>query len=32
VYHRIDGTWTLSENRIAIPEGWYLVPPSYVRE
>ena len=32
VYHRIDGVWTLSENRIAIPEGWYLVPPSYVRE
>lgn len=32
VYHRIDGTWTLSENRIDIPEGWYLVPPSYVAE
>ena len=31
VYHRIDGTWTLSENRIEIPEGWYLVPPSYVK-
>lgn len=32
VYHRIDGVWTLSENRIEIPEGWYLVPPSYVAE
>lgn len=31
VYHRVAGEWTLSENRIAIPEGWYLVPPSYVR-
>jgi len=24
--------WTLSGNRIDIPEGWYLVPPSYVAE
>lgn len=31
VYHRIDGVWTLSENRIEIPEGWYLVPPSFVK-
>lgn len=31
VYHIIDGVWTLSENRIDIPEGWYLVPPSYVK-
>lgn len=31
VYHRVNGEWTLSTNRIAIPEGWYLVPPSYVR-
>jgi hypothetical protein len=31
VYHRVDGTWTLSRNRVMIPEGWYLVPPSYVR-
>jgi hypothetical protein len=31
VYHRVDGVWTLSENEIAIPEGWYLVPPSYVK-
>lgn len=32
VYHRINGEWTLSNNRISIPEGWYLVPPSYVRQ
>lgn len=31
VYHRVSGEWTLSQNRITIPEGWYLVPPSYVR-
>jgi len=31
VYHRIDGVWTLSQNRIEIPEGWYLVPPSYLK-
>lgn len=32
VYHRVNGEWTLSENRVPIPEGWYLVPPSYVRQ
>ena len=32
VYHRVDGTWVLSNNRIQVPEGWYLVPPSYVKE
>lgn len=31
VYHRVAGEWTLSSNRIEIPEGWYLVPPSFVR-
>jgi len=31
VYHRVAGEWTLSVNSIEIPEGWYLVPPSYVR-
>jgi hypothetical protein len=30
VYHRIAGEWTLSNNTVTIPEGWYLVPPSYV--
>jgi hypothetical protein len=32
VYHRVNGEWTLSQNKIAIPEGWYLVPPSFVKE
>lgn len=32
VYHRVNGEWTLSSNRIRIPEGWYLVPPSFVKE
>ena len=32
VYHRVNGEWTLSANAIRIPEGWYLVPPSYVKE
>jgi hypothetical protein len=32
VWMRLDGVWTLSGNRIDIPEGWYLVPPSYVEE
>ena len=31
VYHRVGGEWQLSENPIRIPEGWYLVPPSYVK-
>ena len=30
VWMRLDGAWTLSGNKIDIPEGWYLVPPSYV--
>lgn len=32
VYALIDGEWTLSENVLNIPEGWYLVPPSFVEE
>ena len=32
VWMRLDGVWTLSGNRIEIPEGWYLVPPSYIEE
>ena len=32
VYHRVDGVWTLSNNRVSIPEGWYLVPPSFVKD
>jgi len=31
VYHRVGGEWVLSENAIRVPEGWYLVPPSYVK-
>lgn len=31
VYHRVGGEWQLSENTIRIPEGWYLVPPSFVK-
>lgn len=30
VYHRIDGVWTRSNNTVTIPEGWYLLPPSFV--
>ena len=30
VYALVDGEWTLSPNRVEIPEGWYLVPPSFV--
>ena len=30
VYTLIDGEWRLGDNRVAIPEGWYCVPPSFV--
>lgn len=32
VYHRVAGEWTLSENAIALPEGWYIVPTRYVEQ
>ena len=32
VYHRINGEWTRSEDALIIPEGWYLLPPSYLSE
>lgn len=32
VYARVGGEWVLSENRVEVPEGWYLVPPSFVEE
>ena len=32
VWMRIDGVWTLSGNRIEVPEGWYLVAPSWIDE
>jgi hypothetical protein len=31
VYTLQQGEWTLSHNTVHIPEGWYLVPPSYVK-
>lgn len=27
-----DGRWKLSPNRVQVPEGWYLVPPSFVEQ
>lgn len=30
VWTRVQGEWELSANRLEIPEGWYLVPPSFV--
>jgi len=30
VYVRVDGEWILGDNRVAVPEGWYAVPPSFV--
>ena len=32
VWTRVDGEWELSANRLDIPEGWYLVPPSFVEK
>jgi hypothetical protein len=32
VYALVAGEWELSENRVEIPEGWYLVPPSFVEK
>lgn len=32
IYTRDGGEWTLSDNRVEIPEGWYCVPPSFVEE
>lgn len=30
VYALVDGEWRLSADPVEIPEGWYLVPPSFV--
>lgn len=27
-----DGEWRLSDNKVNIPEGWYCVPPSFVKD
>lgn len=32
VYTLGDHGWELSSNRVLIPEGWYVVPPSFVQE
>lgn len=32
VYSFVENEWQLSENEVSIPEGWYLVPPSYLEE
>lgn len=32
VYALDGGEWRLSENRVTIPEGWYVVPPSFVED
>lgn len=31
-YLDVSGDWRLSDNEVTLPEGWYLVPPSYVEE
>ncbi len=30
VYTLVENEWRLSPNEVTIPEGWYMVPPSYV--
>lgn len=30
VYTLVDGKWRLSDNQVTVPEGWYIVPPSFV--
>ncbi|MCC5829067.1 MAG: hypothetical protein JJU36_06420 [Phycisphaeraceae bacterium] len=30
VYVMTEGAWRLSSQSISIPEGWYLLPPSFV--
>jgi hypothetical protein len=32
VWYRLEGEWRESGTTLAIPEGWYLVPPSFVSE
>lgn len=32
VYTMQDGEWRLSQNAVAIPEGWYLLSPSWVEK
>jgi hypothetical protein len=30
VYVLVDGVWVPSRNKVQVPEGWYMVPPSFV--
>jgi hypothetical protein len=30
VWVRVNNAWELSGNAIDLPEGWYIVPSSYV--
>jgi hypothetical protein len=32
VYLRIADEWVLSADPVPVPEGWYIVPPSFVDE
>jgi hypothetical protein len=32
IYVMTDGEWRLSPNHSEIPNGWYVVPPSYVED
>jgi len=32
VYTRVQGEWTLSQNSVELPEGWYLVSPEFVED
>lgn len=32
VYTRQAGEWVLSDDRVTLPEGWYIVPPRFVEE
>jgi hypothetical protein len=32
IYTLIKGEWVLMDNTVTIPEGWYVVPPSFVEE
>jgi len=32
VYALVGGEWRLGGNAVELPEGWYLVPPSYVED
>jgi hypothetical protein len=32
IYYRVEGEWRESSQSIEYPEGWYLVPPSFVEE